>query len=165
MNDVFEDFVVVALREALALSEKSFPKGAKNKCLKLDEAQKVSLRPDLSWWESAKCTFVGDVKYKKVSVSGVEHPDIYQLLSYTIATDLPGGLLVYAAGEGKPVTHQVVKVGKHLEVATLNLTGSPDDIIREVGMLAGRVRSLHDYCQSANGLLPVGSVQQQRHLN
>lgn len=41
---------------------------------------------------------MGDAKYKEVGPAGVEHADLYQLLSYAVASDLPGGLLVYGAG-------------------------------------------------------------------
>lgn len=51
MNDVFEDFVVVALREALRVTERAFPQGARGRSLYLDEGRMVSLEPDISWWE------------------------------------------------------------------------------------------------------------------
>jgi 5-methylcytosine-specific restriction enzyme subunit McrC len=142
MNKVFEDFVVVALREALHLSERVFPQGASDRWLWLDKARTVRLQPDLSWWQGASCTFIGDVKYKRVKAVGVEHPDLYQLLAYVTATNLPGGLLVYAAGEGEPVTHQIVHFGKELEVVTLDLCGSPSEILDRVRKLARRVERL-----------------------
>ena len=142
MNRVFEDFVVTALRDALRLPESTFPQGGKGKRLRLDQAGSVRLRPDLSWWDGSICTFVGDVKYKQTDAEDVEHPDLYQLLAYTIGTDLPGGMLVYAAGEAEPVTHRVVHLGKVLQVEALDLQGSPDDILRQVGEVAERVRRL-----------------------
>ena len=142
MNRVFEDFVVVALREALGLSERAFPRGACGKALSLDGAGAVHLQPDLSWWSGHTCTFVGDVKYKRVTAAGIEHPDLYQLLAYTIAAGLPGGLLVYAAGEAEPVSHDVVQAGKQLQVTSLDLAGSPAAILAQVNTLAQRVRRL-----------------------
>lgn len=111
MNGAFEDFVVVALREALGLTAQAFPQGAAGKELLLDRAGAVHLRPDLSWWDGDSCTFVGDVKYKRTRAPGIEHPDLYQLLAYTVATGVPGGLLVYAAGEAEPVSHEVAPGG------------------------------------------------------
>jgi 5-methylcytosine-specific restriction enzyme subunit McrC len=142
MAKVFEDFVVVALREALRLNEHSFPQGATRRRLRLDEASRVRLRPDLSWFEGKRCVFVGDVKYKPVKVEGILHPDLYQLLAYTIATDLPAGLVVYAAGEGVPVQHDVVHVGKQLHISTLDLSGMPDQILDQIQVLAGRIVTL-----------------------
>ena len=69
MNGVFEDFVVVALREVLGVSERAFHKGARGRELYLDSDRRVSLEPDISWWE-AGCAFVGDVKYKALSTAG-----------------------------------------------------------------------------------------------
>lgn len=141
MNRVFEDFVVVALREALGVSERSFPQGAKGRQLFLDSARKVSLEPDISWWEGGRCAFVGDVKYKVLSESGVVHSDLYQLLSYVIACDLPGGLLVYGSG-GNVITHDIERAGKSLEVVSLNLSSPPEQIRRGMADLARRVRAL-----------------------
>ena len=68
--------------------------------------------------------------------------DLYQLLAYTTALDLPGGLLIYAQGEAKDVVHRVRHAGKQLEIATLDLSGSVDSLQAEIGKLAERVRSL-----------------------
>ncbi len=144
MNDVFEDFVVVALRDALNLSERSFPQGAKNRRLRLDEARVIGLEPDLSWWDGDECTFVGDVKYKRVSAKGVKHPDLYQVLAYAVAADLPASLLVYAKGEDEPVGHRVVHLGKRLEIVTLSLDGDIEDLMEQIDRLADKVRLLKD---------------------
>ncbi len=159
MNRVFEDFVVVALREALGLSERTFPQGLGwsvpaspdgrrpvRRLLPLDEAGAVRLQPDLSWWDGDTCRFVGDVKYKRTGASGVEHPDLYQLLAYTVAAGLPGGLLVYAAGDedapDSPVSHDVVRAGKELQVTSLDLARPPERLLAQIEMLAQRVRRL-----------------------
>jgi 5-methylcytosine-specific restriction enzyme subunit McrC len=142
MNEIFETFVVVALRDALRLSERSWPQGTAGHWLCLDEADRVKLEPDLSWWEGGRCTFVGDVKYKRVKVAGVRHPDLYQLLAYVTATDLPAGLLIYAAGEGDPVMHRVMQIGKELHVVALQLAGQPDEILEEVRQVGRHVRRL-----------------------
>lgn len=108
MNRVFENFVVVALREALRLSPKVLVQGAKGKPLYLDDDHRVKLEPDVSWWEDGGCSFVGDVKYKLLS--GNKNGDLYQMLAYLCSTGLSSGLLVYAAGEQEPLVH---KVGTH----------------------------------------------------
>jgi len=121
MNEVFEDFVRIALREELGLTPREFPSGGRCPSLFLDRAHRVSLEPDLSWWSTKACRFIGDVKYKAVNVAGVKHPDLYQLLAYVTASGLPSGLLVYAAGEGKPATHDITLAGKLLHVRSLEL--------------------------------------------
>ena len=142
MNDVFENFVVVALRDVLRLSERTFPQGAKGKSLSLDHARVVRVYPDLSWWDGENCSFVGDVKYKRVKVRGVKHPDFYQILAYSIAANLPGGLLIYAEGEGETKTHDVVHAKKRIEVMTLDVSGPPGNILSQVEVLANQIRRL-----------------------
>ncbi len=142
MNKVFEDFVVTSLRDALDLRRHELRQGARGRSLTLDAARRVRLEPDLSLWRDRQCLFVGDVKYKRVAFEGVNHPDLYQLLAYTIATQLPAGLLVYAQGEGEQVEHEVTAAGKTLVVRTLDLAGTPDDILTQVSQLARLIRTL-----------------------
>ena len=97
------------------------------------------MQPDLSWWKSGQCLFVGDVKYKRLEAGRIKHPDLYQLVSYAIAADLPRALLVYASGEGAPGVHEIVHVGKELTITTLDLEGAPDEILGQVGQLAERI--------------------------
>ena len=75
----------------------------------LDHEGRVSLRPDLTWWDGLECLFVGDAKYKNVTGARVPHADLYQLLSYVTALGLPGGLLVYAQGEAEPASYTVYR--------------------------------------------------------
>lgn len=140
MNEVFEKFVWVALREALGLSEWAFPLGSRNHPLFMDLAQRVSLKPDLSLWHDAKCMFVGDAKYKRINVPGIKNPDLYQMLAYTIATELPSGFLIYAAGEGEPALHEVVNVGKRLEVISVDLSATPSEILDEISHIARTIK-------------------------
>lgn len=142
MNRVFEDFVAIALRESLKLPERVFVPEMKGKRLVLDHAGKVNLRPDLSWWESGRCVFAGDVKYKNLYSDRIIHPDLYQLLAYTIAADLPGGLLIYAAGETDEATHTIPYANKELRVMTLDLEGTPDVILQRIDDVATEVRRL-----------------------
>jgi 5-methylcytosine-specific restriction enzyme subunit McrC len=142
MNQVFESFVVTALREALGLSERAFPSNARGRNLYLDAAYQIRLEPDLSWWLDGKCVFIGDVKYKSVSDSGVKHGDLYQLLAYTMAADVPAGVLVYAEGEGTPHVHRIPTVQKQLEVVSMHLDGSPAQVLSQITELANRIRQL-----------------------
>ena len=62
MNRVFQDFVTLALREALGLSDRTFRSDSGIRGVTLDEGGSVELKPDLSWWDGQDCTFVGDAK-------------------------------------------------------------------------------------------------------
>jgi 5-methylcytosine-specific restriction enzyme subunit McrC len=138
MNKVFEDFVVIALREALHVSAETLRTQAP---LTLDEAGKVVVYPDLSWWQRGRCTMVADVKYKRIAAAGIQHPDIYQMLAYTVASGLPHGTIIYAKGEVDEVTHHIRAVGKTIEIATLDLEADPDMLLRQIAQLGTRLEA------------------------
>lgn len=143
MNQVFERFVHVALREALGASAGTFPRNASGRSLRLDRARRVRLEPDLSWWEVERCLFVGDCKYKRTD-SGIKHGDLYQLLAYATATELPVGMLIYAAGEAERVDHDVDLAGKRLLVRTVDLAGKPSEVLGQMEVLAHEIGVLAD---------------------
>ena len=138
MNAVFQEFVTVALREALGLSEHVF---GERHIRSLDEEGGVPLRPDLTWRDGSRWTFVGDVKYKRLD-DGVPNADLYQLLAYATAVDLPGGLLIYAHGGREPATHTVRHSGRRLEVAALDLSGDLEGTLVKIRDLAQRITGL-----------------------
>ena len=144
MNVVFERFLYVALGEALGLGEDRWKS---EKSLNLDTQGRIKMEPDLSWWPpglnvgiSLPC-FVGDAKYKRLDEPGFRHADIYQMLAYCTAADLPSGLLIYAAGEDEPSEYRINHAGKTIEVTALDLSGAPEHILSGVDRLADRVRA------------------------
>ena len=141
MNVVFQEFVTQALREALGVSSHVF---LEKEIWSLAKEGRVRLRPDLTWWDGGACTFVGDAKYKNIAGERVPNADVYQLLAYVTALDLPGGMLVYAEGESDTATYRVRHSGKRLEVTALDLSGTLDDVLDRVDDIAGRVRGLRD---------------------
>ena len=147
MNVVFQEFVTQALREALDASNHTFCSDKQlkgNRRIYLDGANRVKLEPDLTWWQSGACLFVGDAKYKKIEVQHPPNTDLYQMLAYTTALDLPGGMLIYAEGEAKPVVHEVRHSRKRLEIAALDLSGTLEEVLNRVLDLAVRVKVLRD---------------------
>lgn len=143
MNRVFERFLYVALGEALRLPESQWQSGAR---LNLDRDDSIRMHPDLSWWPSgpagaaARPVFVGDAKYKRLDRQDIRHGDMYQMLAYCTAANLASGLLIYAAGEDDPRKYRIRHVDRTIEVASLNLGGTPEAILGEVRRLAGIVR-------------------------
>ena len=125
--------------EELELPARVFP----SECvIPFDEEKKIKLKPDLSWWEAGKCTFVGDAKYKRIEYKHAPNADLYQLLAYATALGLSGGILVYAKGEEEPAVHQVRNSGKRLDVFALDLAAEPVEILSQISELADRVRAI-----------------------
>ena len=139
INAVFQEFVTEALRQALGVSSRQF---RERPIPSLDEGNRVHLRPDLTWWDGTSCIFVGDAKYKNVSTDPVPNSDLYQLLAYVTALDLPGGLLIYAKGEADVSAYRSRYSGKRLEVAALDLSGTLDEALHRVRHLADGVKQL-----------------------
>ena len=144
MNTVFQEFLTQALREELGASPRTLRSDRELEKLTLDHGRRVTLEPDLTWWDGPTCTFVGDAKYKNLTSHRVPNSDLYQMLSYATALDLPGGLLVYAQGEVDDASYDVRHSGKRLDVASLNIAGTLDETLRNVRTIAKRVVLLRD---------------------
>ncbi|MXZ21122.1 MAG: restriction endonuclease [Caldilineaceae bacterium SB0665_bin_25] len=139
MNALFQEFVTQALRKTLEVSADTL---RAEKKIHLAVGKEITMYPDLTWWDGDNCTFVGDAKYKKVDDRSVPNVDLYQVLAYATALDLPGGILVYAKGETDPATYTVRYAGKRLEVFSLDLAGSLDQVLARVKTLACRIESM-----------------------
>lgn len=138
MNVVFETFLRVALREAIGCSLAEFPD--KSPRLRLDAAERISLKPDLSLISNGTMSWVGDAKYKRLSAAGYQNADVYQMLAYLIATGLPSGMLIYAADAGlTSVTHAIEGAARNVRVRTLDLQRPPTGILREVAAIAAEI--------------------------
>ena len=152
MNALFQEFVTRALRETLGASDTTLRSDANlPRRLTLDEAERVSLKPDLTWWEGGVCRFVGDVKYKNAE-GGIPNADLYQTLAYAAALGLPGGMLIYAKGEADAGEYAVRRVGKRLRVAALDLSGDLDAVLNRVKVLARAVAKTRDEARRENGV-------------
>ena len=141
MNVVFQEFVTQALRDELGVSSTAF---REKHVRTLAYEDQVRLRPDLTWWEGNRCVFVGDAKYKRIADDRVPNADLYQLLAYSIAEDLPGGLLIYAEDETEIGTREylVRHAEKRLEVVALDLSGTLDETLDRVKGLSQKVVAL-----------------------
>ena len=106
LYDVFEKFVRTVLREAVDASLSDFPDNATDHQLYLDTDRRIRLEPDLGHHPHRTWAFIGDVKYKTDTGNGL-NPDLYQLLAYATAADLPEATLIYADGPPQSRTHHV----------------------------------------------------------
>ena len=141
MNVVFQEFVTVALREALGVSSTAF---REKHILSLAYSGDIHLRPDLAWFEGNRCVFVGDVKYKRIADRRIPNADLYQVLAYATAEDLPGGLLIYAEDDAEPEARDylVRNAEKRLEMAHLDLSGTLEGTLARVKSLSQKVIAL-----------------------
>ena len=144
MNVVFQEFLTQALRDVLEASPDTLRSDRELGNMTLDHEGRVTLRPDLTWWDGPECRFVGDAKYKNLTGERVPNADLYQMLSYVTALGLPGGLLVYAHGEADTASYTVRHCGKRLEVASLDLAGTLDEILGNVRRISEKVARLRD---------------------
>ncbi len=154
MNDVFQEFLTAALREKLGLSADKF-RSDKARAGHLAEGKRIALYPDLSWWEGKRCVFVGDAKYKRIPKDArVPNADLYQMLAYATALDLPGGLLIYAKDDeaerdAPRGEYRVRNANKTLDVAELDLSGDLDAVLNRVGEIADKICALRREADAA----------------
>ncbi|GHD60568.1 McrC family protein [Streptomyces goshikiensis] len=138
MNRVYEDFVCVALREALRPYGGRSALQAKN--LHMDEGDSVRLRPDFVWYTASGAPgVVADAKYKARKRNGYPNEDLYQMLAYCTALGLPEGHLVYANGSEPHTGHRVRRSGTVLHQHALDLDQQPTALLAEVQGLSRRM--------------------------
>lgn len=137
MNKIFEDFVSVALREAMQ------PFGGEVRAQWsgwLDQERQLGIRPDITWWSGSTCFAVVDAKYKALQLKGMPNADAYQMLAYCTALDLPHGFLVYAKdSEQASRSHEVRNSDCVIEIKTLDVESEPEPLLRQVDALAREI--------------------------
>lgn len=137
MARVFEDFVTVALREALA--------GRSGRCVfqaghHLDEDGAIRLVPDfVRYADDGTPIAVADAKYKVRKPEGFPDADLYQMLAYCTALDLPEGHLIYAKGNAPHAAHRVRHARVTIHQHALELDQPPTGLLTDVRSLAERL--------------------------
>lgn len=148
MNKLFERFVTERLRRALRghLAVKDQHLGF------LDEERRVKIQPDLLFGPEGSPRFVADIKYKLTDVSaGGSNADLYQLLAYTTALDLPEGMLIYCLDADDPQSSAVVdsSLGENVAEMTAPLPVRASTFSSVVVRHTGTV--LHTYALDLSG--------------
>lgn len=136
LPEVFEQFVRRAM-EQFSTCSLARPAGG---TLTLDEGGRINLYPDLAARTLARWTYVGDVKYKRESGDG-RNADIYQMLAYATAAHLQEATLIYAEGPPAITEHTVRFAGVRLRVERLDLRRPPQEVLRQIAVLAQKVWS------------------------
>lgn len=133
LSTIFEDFVVTALAEEL---QARHGRVLRNYPCHLDRDRAVRMKPDLVWRVNGQPVAVVDAKYKPEKPSGYPDADLYQVLAYCTALNLPHGHLVYARGNAEPKRHIVWSTGIEIVCHALDLTLPPAKLLAQIGDLA-----------------------------
>ena len=138
MNKVFEDFLSVALAEALErIGGRVFLQYGREF---LDEQLKLRLKPDITWWEGGECRGVIDAKFKQLRDGRFPNDDAYQMLAYCTAFDLADGYLVYARDEEQlSRTHRIRGGRTRIRVRTVDVEKAPAQLLADVSLLADEI--------------------------
>jgi len=154
MWKVFEDFVAVAVREALAAhpgrTVAQYPDW-------LDEAMPghrhgaVRMEVDVVHLDvHGRPRIIFDAKYKVTSGSGrFPNADHYQMLAYCTALSVPVAWLVYAQGNGGPAARRI----RNTDVLVMEY---PLDLAAEPRALLGQVRQLANTAAGTAELMTAG---------
>ena len=140
MPSLFEQFVTVALREAITARFGGRVEGQVR--YYLDQAGQVPLRPDIVWKVGGITAAVIDAKYKAEKPAGYPNADLYQLLAYCTILGLPVGHLVYARGNASPARHVVRQSGVEIICHAIDLSQPPGQLIGEMSNLAEVVTAM-----------------------
>ncbi|RSS18843.1 McrC family protein [Streptomyces sp. WAC08401] len=137
MNQLFEDFVTVALREALRGSGRVAKLQDSHH---LDEASAIRMRPDFVLYgpDGVPCA-VADAKYKAERRGGYPDADLYQMLAYCTALGLEEGHLVYAKGNASHAAHRVRHAGIVIHQHALDLDQEPTGLLADIAQVASRM--------------------------
>ncbi|MGH2700017.1 MAG: McrC family protein [Actinomycetota bacterium] len=149
MARIFEDFVTVALSEAVRGSIRPV---TQDTGWTLDVERRAKIRPDLMLYgEGGSVVGVVDAKYKAERPSGFPDADLYQMLAYCTALGLRQGRLIYAKGNEEPARYTVRNAGTEILAHALDLQASPDDILDQLSGIAQEVTNRSVEVRSAAG--------------
>ncbi|QDY89049.1 restriction endonuclease [Arthrobacter sp. UKPF54-2] len=137
MWEVFEDFVSVALREAMDSSDGRIDLQYAGK--HLDVGAKVALRPDIVWHKDDVVLAVLDAKYKAEKNKRFPNADLYQMLAYCTRFKMKVGHLVYAKADNDEVLHQIDGADIHIYSHALDLEAKPEHLLQQVQNLAAKM--------------------------
>lgn len=134
MSKVFEDFVTVAITEAM----RAYPGRTKAQYktymdeARLDGTPRIVLKPDIVHFIDKKSMLIFDAKYKAASANGrYPNADHYQMLAYALALKQPCAALIYA--DSGPVRHRIIRnTDVQLLEVPISLTDRPALVIKQI---------------------------------
>ncbi|WP_348788438.1 restriction endonuclease [Leifsonia sp. NPDC080035] len=142
---VFEDFVSEALRESL---ERFGGRVISQRSDRLDVDGHAVVRPDIVWERGDRIAAVADAKYKSERPAGYPNVDVYQMVTYCTRYGLRDGHLVYAAGQEKPRTLDIIGAPVAIHCHALELSAAPRAVLAGVDRVA---ELIHETGRTAAG--------------
>lgn len=138
MNDLFQRFVTERLRRELRGTLTVLTEPANY----FDEQRSIIVKPDLVFKKGNRTVYVGDIKYKVAKGARASSSDYYQMLAYTTALELDGGILIYCRDldDGNARLATVRHSRKQLVVKTVDLSGRMEEVEAEIRGLAQFVK-------------------------
>ncbi len=129
LEDVFERFLTRHLLQTLA---RRGLRSAAQREHRLDEAQRITIRPDMTVYRNGRVAAVVDAKYAALSAGRPGNEHTYQLVAYCTALGLTHGHLVYAAGEPALTTHTIRTAGSAITAHALDLDQPPERVAAQI---------------------------------
>lgn len=134
---IFEDFVTVALRDALGGAAGHRVLQASHH---LDDRNRIRMIPDfVAYDENGLPSAVADAKYKAEKPGGFPDADLYQMLAYRTALNLSEGHLIYAKGNAPHGAHRSRNTGITIHQHALDLDQPPAALLADVRAIARRL--------------------------
>ena len=137
MNTVFEDFVSAVLQDEL---QRYGGRVRLQWSDQLDEAGRIVIRPDITWWSGTRCIAAADAKYKSLEIADLPNADVYQVAAYCTAFGLDTGHLIYAAGNEAPARHRLRTSGTEILVHALDLAAPLAAVHAQLARIAAIIR-------------------------
>ena len=139
MNQLFEDFVTVALRETFRGTGHT---ARLQDSHHLDEASVIRMRPDfVLYGADGTPAAVVDAKYKAEKRGSFPEADLYQMLAYCTALGLREGHLVYAKGNAPHAAHRVRHAGIIIHQHALDLDQQPAKLLADIAAVSRQMVS------------------------
>ena len=130
MNSIFENFVVRVIAEHLEGAGFSVDSQGRRFPRFLVDRRRLMVHPDFAIWSGGRCLLVGDVKYKLLNGS-LRRTDLYQAISYALATGAETALLLYA-GSGPDVQLTIPSTGTRVHAVPVSIDALSGREIAEV---------------------------------
>ena len=133
LEDIFERFLTRHLQRLLA---RHGLHGAGQLPHQLDEARRLTIRPDLTIRRHGRVAGVVDAKYTDLAGGKPSNEHIYQVMAYCTVLGLAHGHLVYAAGNPAVATHTVRAAGLAITAHALDLDQPPKRVEEQIAAIS-----------------------------